>query len=63
MATPLGAFRGVARRFQTVGYTREIEVVDDFAHNPDKIRASLATARHRLPPNGRILAVYQPKIS
>jgi len=54
---PLAAYRGVARRFQTVGIARGVEVVDDFAHNPAKIRAALATARLRA---NRVLAIYQP---
>ncbi len=57
MPPALRGFRGVGRRFQVVGRARGIEVVDDFAHNPEKIRAALATARMRA---GRILAVYQP---
>ncbi len=54
---PLAAFRGVARRFQSLGVARGVEVVDDFAHNPAKIAAALATARLR---GARVLAVYQP---
>jgi len=57
MAPPLAVFRGVARRFQSLGSARGVEVVDDFAHNPAKIAASLATARLRAP---RVLAIYQP---
>lgn len=57
MAAPLARFRGVARRFQIVGRARGVEVVDDFAHNPDKIAAALSTARAR---GRRILAVFQP---
>jgi UDP-N-acetylmuramate--alanine ligase len=53
----LGAFHGVARRFQSLGSARGVEVVDDFAHNPAKIAATLAAARLRA---RRILAVYQP---
>jgi UDP-N-acetylmuramate--alanine ligase len=53
---PLARFQGVARRFQTVGRARGVEVVDDFAHNPAKIRAAIATARRR---SRRVLAVYQ----
>ena len=54
---PLAAFAGVHRRFQTIAATHGVEVIDDFAHNPDKIRAALATARAR---GRRTLAVYQP---
>lgn len=57
MRQPLLQFRGVARRFEILGRERGCEVVDDFAHNPAKIRASLAAARLR---SRRILAVYQP---
>ena len=53
----LRAFRGVGRRFQTVGDARGVEVIDDFAHNADKIAAALATAQLDAP---RVLAVYQP---
>jgi UDP-N-acetylmuramate--alanine ligase len=47
----------VARRFQSVGTARGVEVVDDFAHNPAKLRAAIATARARA---RRVLAIYQP---
>jgi UDP-N-acetylmuramate-alanine ligase len=63
---PLAAFRGVGRRFQSLGTQGGIEVIDDFAHNPAKIEAALATARHRVAGrgpdgrDGRVLAVYQP---
>jgi UDP-N-acetylmuramate--alanine ligase len=57
MVAPLGSFQGVGRRFQTVGKARGVTVVDDFAHNADKITAALATAKLNAP---RVLAVYQP---
>ncbi len=53
----LAAFQGVARRFQSLGTARGVEVVDDFAHNPAKIAATLTAARLR---GRRTLAVYQP---
>ncbi len=59
MAAPLAAFHGVARRFQSLGSARAVEVVDDFAHNPAKLAAAIATARARAG-QGRVLAVYQP---
>jgi UDP-N-acetylmuramate--alanine ligase len=58
MVAPLASFQGVGRRFQTIGRAHGIEVVDDFAHNPKKIEAAIATARRRA--KGRVLAVYQP---
>jgi len=54
---PLERFQGVARRFQILGSARGVEVVDDFAHNPAKVAASLRTAHLRA---GRVLAVFQP---
>lgn len=57
MAAPLARFAGVARRFQTVGGANGVEVVDDFAHNPAKLAAALATAHGRA---RRVLAVFQP---
>jgi UDP-N-acetylmuramate--alanine ligase len=57
MVAPLGSFQGVGRRFQTVGKARGVTVVDDFAHNADKITAALATAKLNAP---RVLAIYQP---
>jgi UDP-N-acetylmuramate-alanine ligase len=57
MAAPLASFRGIGRRFQTVGKVRGIEVVDDFAHNAEKIAAAMKTAHLRAK---RVLAIYQP---
>jgi UDP-N-acetylmuramate--alanine ligase len=58
MVQPLANFQGVQRRFQLVGQSAGVEVIDDFAHNPDKIAAALATARQRT--DSRVLAVFQP---
>jgi len=57
LARPLRGFAGVGRRFQVLGSARGVEVVDDFAHNPAKIAAAIATARRRAK---RVLAIYQP---
>jgi UDP-N-acetylmuramate--alanine ligase len=57
MAAPLAAFQGVGRRFEVIGTAHGVEVVDDFAHNAEKIAASLRTAQAR---SARVLAVYQP---
>jgi UDP-N-acetylmuramate--alanine ligase len=57
MVEPLARYEGVARRFQILGSARGVEVVDDFAHNPAKLRAAIGTARARA---RRVLAVYQP---
>jgi UDP-N-acetylmuramate-alanine ligase/lipoprotein-anchoring transpeptidase ErfK/SrfK len=57
MVAPLASFQGVGRRFQSLGRAGGVEVVDDFAHNPAKIEAAIATAHARA---RRVLAVYQP---
>ncbi|MCK9996562.1 MAG: hypothetical protein KAH56_09845 [Candidatus Krumholzibacteria bacterium] len=61
MVPALAGFAGVSRRFERVGEAAGVEVIDDFAHNPDKIAAALAAAHVRLSEaGGRILAVFQP---
>jgi UDP-N-acetylmuramate--alanine ligase len=57
MAAPLASFRGIGRRFQTIGRAHGIEVIDDFAHNAEKIAAAIRTAKLRA---RRVLAIYQP---
>ena len=53
----LARFAGVARRLALVGQSKGVVVIDDFAHNPDKITATLATL-HDFP--GRLLIMFQP---
>lgn len=55
----LGEFRGAGRRFQTVGEAAGVLVVDDYAHHPTEVRATLAAARARYP-DRRLVAVFQP---
>lgn len=50
-------FVGIRRRLEVVGTAKDITVIDDFAHNPDKIAATLATL-HAFP--GRVLVMWQP---
>jgi len=58
-AAALTRFRGTARRFEVKGHAGGITVVDDYAHHPTEIRATLAAARLKYP--GRPLwAVFQP---
>jgi UDP-N-acetylmuramate--alanine ligase len=56
-AAHLGSFSGIRRRLEVVGTANEITVIDDFAHNPDKISATLETM-HAFP--GRLLLMFQP---
>jgi UDP-N-acetylmuramate--alanine ligase len=56
-AAYLGEFSGIRRRLDVVGTVNGITVIDDFAHNPDKISATLETM-HTFP--GRLLLMFQP---
>src|SRR3954449_559000 len=53
----LGRFEGLRRRLETVGEAAGVTVIDDFAHNPEKIAAPLATLRAH---SGRLLIIFQP---
>jgi UDP-N-acetylmuramate--alanine ligase len=53
----LEQFAGIRRRLEVVGEAAGVTVIDDFAHNPDKIAASLKTL-HAFP--GRLLVMFQP---
>jgi UDP-N-acetylmuramate--alanine ligase len=54
----LARFPGVARRFEVIGVTPDgIRVVDDYAHNGEKLRAAITTAQAGAE---RVLAVFQP---
>jgi UDP-N-acetylmuramate--alanine ligase len=55
----LADFRGVGRRFEIVGEVGDVVVVDDYAHHPSEIRATLEAARLRYPGHA-IWAVFQP---
>lgn len=56
-AEALGSFAGLKRRLEVVGARNGVTVIDDFAHNPDKIQATLETL-HAFP--GRLLVMFQP---
>jgi UDP-N-acetylmuramate--alanine ligase len=56
-AAHLSRFSGIRRRLEVVGTANEVTVIDDFAHNPDKISATLETM-HAFP--GRLLLMFQP---
>ncbi len=57
----LAAFRGVGRRFERLGTCRGVEVVDDYAHHPTEIRATLSAARAAYP-DARLVAAFQPHL-
>ena len=54
----LESFQGIQRRLETIGVTKkEITVIDDFAHNPEKIAATLSALKEY---KGRLIIIYQP---
>ncbi len=56
-APALSRFAGLRRRLETIGTAGGVTVIDDFAHNPDKIAATLATLTAQ---PGRLLIMFQP---
>lgn len=55
----LNAFCGIKRRLEPVGTWRGVSLVDDYAHHPTAVRASLETVRRQYP-GRRIWCVFQP---
>ena len=63
MATAADAFHsftGTSRRLEPLGDAGGVTVIDDYAHHPAEIRASIAAMRARVGPRGRLVAVFQP---
>jgi UDP-N-acetylmuramate--alanine ligase len=61
IASGLAKFIGVDRRFQILGSYQGAVVVDDYAHHPTEIRATLEAARGGYP-DRRIVALFQPHL-
>src|SRR5215211_2802821 len=59
-ARTLKDFGGVRRRFQLKGEIAHVRVVDDYAHHPTELSATLAAARSTMQGEGRAIAVFQP---
>jgi len=57
----LAEFTGVGRRFERVGEAGGVMVVDDYAHHPTEVQATLAAARQAFP-RRRVVAVFQPHL-
>lgn len=58
-AQALAEFRGTGRRFEVVGEVAGVTLIDDYAHHPAEIRATLQAARTRYPQRS-IWVVWQP---
>ncbi|HET8944508.1 MAG TPA: cyanophycin synthetase, partial [Dehalococcoidia bacterium] len=52
-------FRGVRRRFEFIGEAAGVRVMDDYAHHPTEVRATLAAARRRFQ-GRRLVCLFQP---
>jgi UDP-N-acetylmuramate--alanine ligase len=61
IAAALAGFRGVHRRFEPMGSWRGAVVVDDYAHHPTEVAATLDAARQSFP-KARLHAVFQPHL-
>jgi UDP-N-acetylmuramate--alanine ligase len=61
IARALSEFTGVVRRFETKGERGGVLVVDDYAHHPTEIAATLASAR-QVYPDRRLVALFQPHL-
>ena len=59
-AARLEGFTGVGRRMESRGAAGGVEVVNDYAHHPAEIRATLQAARERGP--SRVVVVFQPHL-
>jgi len=53
-------FKGVKRRFQNVGEFNRVTVIDDYAHHPTEVAATLSAARAGWSSKTRIICVFQP---
>lgn len=58
VAAALSKFQGAGRRFELLGLVDQIKVVDDYAHHPTEIKATIKAARESHP--GRLIVVFQP---
>lgn len=60
LAEAMETFRGVKRRLEIILDKPGIRIIDDFAHNPDKVLASLSALRSHFPKH-RIIAIFEPR--
>jgi UDP-N-acetylmuramate--alanine ligase len=58
----LGSFAGIQRRFEVKGEAAGVTVIDDYAHHPEELRATLRAAREGIARQGdrRLLVLFQP---
>lgn len=56
----LATFKGTHRRLEKLGSVQGISVIDDYAHNEEKIKATLLALKELLAPNEHLFVVFQP---
>jgi len=61
MAPGLATFVGAERRFERLGAVAGVDIVDDYAHHPTEVHATLSAAREAFP-GRRIVAAFQPHL-
>ncbi|WP_009632285.1 UDP-N-acetylmuramate--L-alanine ligase [Synechocystis sp. PCC 7509] len=60
IAQSLENFVGASRRFEMRGEAGGINFIDDYAHHPSEISATLESARLQVKPKARVIAIFQP---
>ena len=60
IASSIATFEGARRRFELKGEANGILFIDDYAHHPSELRATLAAARLQSRPDQRVVAIFQP---
>lgn len=60
IAQAVASFKGVKRRLEIIFQKNNLTIIDDFAHNPDKVLASLSALRDHFPKH-QILAIFEPR--
>ncbi len=60
IAKALTNFQGIKRRLETIYQKSGITIIDDFAHNPEKVSASLSALRSHFPEHN-IIAIFEPR--
>jgi UDP-N-acetylmuramate--alanine ligase len=60
IAKCIATFEGARRRFELRGVANGIQFIDDYAHHPSEIRATLGAARLQARPEARVVATFQP---
>lgn len=60
IADSLTTFEGARRRFELRGVVNDIQFIDDYAHHPSELQATLAAAKLQAKPQTRVVAIFQP---